>query len=64
MVKLLFTMCLFQIQVRLQWVLTYKDFLGDRVAEVRVLEPGLFKDERELENVDLDINFDFPKHFD
>jgi hypothetical protein len=40
--------------------LTYKDFLGDRVAEVRVLEPGLFKDDRELENVDLDIDFDFP----
>ena len=40
--------------------LTYKDYLGDRVAEVRVLEPGLFKDDRVLENVDLDINFDFP----
>jgi hypothetical protein len=57
-------MWLFQIQVRLPVGLTYKDFLGDRVAEVRVLEPGLFKDDRELENVDIDIDFDFPGHFD
>jgi hypothetical protein len=39
--------------------LTFHDFLGDRVSEVRILDPGLFKDDRELEDLEIKINYDF-----
>ena len=45
---------------RISVPLAYNDLLGDRVADIRILDSGLFSDERTLENEHLEIEFDFP----
>ena len=40
--------------------ITYEDFLGDRVADIRVLDPGIYSDDRALDGKPLVIEFDFP----